>query len=472
MWPDLFVDPTQPRRTASSLFEQLRTAIASGRLRAGDRVPPSRELAAQLGVARSTVAAVYGRLRAEGYLDGRTGDGTFVADVLPRSALPGVPAPTAVHDLLRPPSRTGRTPAPAALRADLRTGRPDPALFPLADWRRCVVDVLHAPPPGYGDPGGLPELRRTLAAWVARSRGVIATPEQVLVTAGAQQAFDVIARGLLAPGQRVAMEDPGYPPVRELLRHHGLHVVPVRVDDDGLVVDEVPRDVRAVYVTPSHQAPTGATMSAPRRRALLALAEEIDAVVVEDDYDTEYRYVDRPLEPLHRLDSAGRVLYVGTFSKTLSPSLRIGFLVAPAPVAAHLTDVRWVADSQPPHLTQSALAELIARGLFERHLRRTRRAYGPRRDLLLDGLGALAAEGLLARVWPAHAGLHVFVELADGHDASAVSAALAARGVAIPASDDWWGGPRRPALQLGFALSGPPLLELALTELRHVLRDG
>lgn len=304
---DLFVDPTRPRQTSATLFDQIRDAITTARLAPGDRLPTSRDLAAELGVARSTIATVYAHLIGEGFVEARTGDGTYVAHH-PASTPPRRrAAPTA----LTPRRAVAPPPQPAVIsdvRIDLRTGRPDPQLFPLVDWRRCVTTALQSPPPGYGDPAGLPALRRALAAWIRRSRGVVAEPEQVLVTAGAQQSFDLLSRVLLAPGDTIAIEEPGYAPARRVFEHNGLRVAPVPVDSDGIVVEAIPSSARAVYVTPSHQLPTGVTMTAARRRALLALAHQRSLAIIEDDYDTEYRHVDRPLEPLQLLDTAGRVL--------------------------------------------------------------------------------------------------------------------------------------------------------------------
>lgn len=303
---DLFVDPTRPRQTSATLFDQIRDAITTARLAPGDRLPTSRDLAAELGVARSTIATVYAHLIGEGFVEARTGDGTYVAHH-PASTPPRRrAAPTA----LTPRRAVAPPPQPAVIsdvRIDLRTGRPDPQLFPLVDWRRCVTTALQSPPPGYGDPAGLPALRRALAAWIRRSRGVVAEPEQVLVTAGAQQSFDLLSRVLLAPGDTIAIEEPGYAPARRVFEHNGLRVAPVPVDSDGIVVEAIPSSARAVYVTPSHQLPTGVTMTAARRRALLALAHQRSLAIIEDDYDTEYRHVDRPLEPLQLLDTAGRV---------------------------------------------------------------------------------------------------------------------------------------------------------------------
>ena len=297
-------------------------------------------------------------------------------------------------------------------RADLRTGRPDPRLFPVVEWRRSALSALQAAPPGYGDPAGLPSLRVALAAWVGRSRGVVVGPEHVIVTAGAQGAFDLLARTVLAPKASVAVENPGYPPAWRAFRHAGARLLPVPVDPDGMVVDDLPSKARAVYTTPSHQAPTGAILSTARRHQLLDVARRDDLVVIEDDYDTEYRYVDRPMEPLQRLDPE-RVVYVGSFSKTISPSLRLGFLVAPPDLADALVATRGDVDTQPPHLTQAALAAFTTSGDLDRHLRRTRRTYRARRSHLLGLLSELAAEGVIVAHDPCLAGLHVTIRLPD-----------------------------------------------------------
>jgi GntR family transcriptional regulator/MocR family aminotransferase len=456
------------RRTSAELYEQLRDAVATGRLRAGDRLPTSRALAAELGVARSTVTAVYGRLVAEGVADARTGDGTFVAGAGGAAARP--PGTVAVLTPRRLAHRPPSPPVVGARDVDLRTGLLDPALFPLADWRRCVVDALQSRPPGYGDAAGLPALRGAIAAWVSRSRGVRAGDSQVLVTSGAQQAFDLLGRTLLGPGDTVAVEDPGYPSARWAFAAHGLEVAPVPVDREGIVVDAIPARARAVYVTPSHQSPTGVTMSAARRRALLAFASTNDAAVIEDDYDTEFRHLDRPFEPIQRLDTEGRVIYVGTFSKTLSPSLRIGFLIAPDALVDEMAAGRRLADAQPPHLTQAALTELIVTGGFERHLRRSRRVVAARHTVVAEAIAALHRDGLVAEPTPMNAGLHAMLELHPGSDAAALAARLARRGVVLDATDHWWAGPvGRPGLLVGFGLADVDSLRKAFTEIHDEL---
>lgn len=444
MWMDLFVDRSDRRGVSSALYEQIRSAVVDGRLEPAQQLPTSRALAADLGVARSTIATVYGRLTAEGYLDGRPGAGTYVAHVVPND-----------HEIDLVPSNLGHR-AAAPVRIDLRTGRPDPALFPLVSWRRCVVAALQAPPPGYGDLAGLPVLRQTLATWISRSRGVSANASRVVVTAGAQQAFFLIASGLIGRGSCIAVEAPGYVPAAAAFRAAGCRVVGIPVDEHGIEVDRIDRiadGVDAVYVTPSHQLPTGVTMSNERRRALLDLARRRDLLVIEDDYDTEFRYVDRPLEPLQRLDADGRVVYIGTFSKSLTPSLRIGFVVAPSVHVDRLVAAKDAIDAQPPHLTQSALATFLAEGHFDRHLRRARRAYRLRHDLVTRQARRLVELGLVAASPTSNAGLHCMLQLPDGIDARLLVERLAASGVvAFSTVDD---APPPVGLLVGFGLAGP-----------------
>lgn len=474
---DIFLDPARPRQLSAMLFEQLREAVASERLAPGDRLPTSRSLADDLAVSRSTVTTVYGRLVAEGVLVSRVGNGTFVAEH-PNTASRSSD-PVEVVDLTRrrpPPSRprrgfAGLDPDTAVdLAADLRTGRPDPALFPLTAWRRSVKHAAELPPPGYGHPAGLPELRTALATWVGRSRGLNVHADQVLVTSGAQQAFDLCARVMTAPGDTVAFEEPGYAPARRAFLAHGARIEPVRVDREGIVVADIDRSARVVFVTPSHQSPTGATMSATRRHALLDLAYRSGMAVIEDDYDTEYRYVDRPLEPLHRLDTGGRVVYLGTFSKSLSPSLRLGYVVASGPVIDALVATRRLSDAQPPHLPQAALANLIVTGGLDKHLRGVRPIYRERHDLLAERIDDLHARGLIPSPWVSNAGLHTMVELHPGTDVDAVTDAMARTGVVVESTrENWHGLPHRPGLAIGFGLASADLLTAAFDNLARVL---
>lgn len=404
---ELFVDSTDGRALTTQLYDQLRHAIIDGQLSAGDRLVPSRTLAADLDVSRSTVTEVYGRLAAEGYIEGRAGGGSVVASIGPAPASPppgpGALAPTPRAARVAMYDRQPTQPA----RLDLRAGRVDPALFPHAAWRRCTLAGLDRASGQYGDPAGTAELREALVRWVTRSRGVTATGDQVVVTSGTGHAVDLVARVLLEPGDLVAVEEPGYPPVVELLRGHGLRVAGVPVDEHGLIVDALPPGARLVYVTPSHQYPLGMMLAWHRRRELLRWASRNNAAVVEDDYDTEFRHVPRPVEPLQRLDRDGRVIYVGTFSKILSPALRLGFLVAPESLLPAIRAARQAVDWCPPGVTQQAMAAFIESGHLDRHLRRCRAVYRDRYQRMWDMLGELLPPGY--RRLPAYAGLHIAV---------------------------------------------------------------
>src|SRR5581483_8080497 len=295
------------------IYRQLRAAIIAGRLQAGDQLPPTRELARRLSVSRGTVAAAYDRLSGEGFVTSRVGAGTFVS----RWAGRGEPAAGATGGALRPRPVWQHIPVAGAFevpaRYEFRTGLPDASRFPFQTWRRLLAAELRAPAVGrgeYGEPAGLPALRSAIARHLGVSRGLVTAPGQVTVTSGTQQGFDLIARVLLAPGDLVAVEDPGYAPPRRLFQSLGLEVSGVPVDEHGLVVAALPARARLVYVTPSHQYPLGTAMSLARRAALLAWAGRHDAAIVEDDYDCEFRYGSRPIEPLCTLDTTGRVSYV------------------------------------------------------------------------------------------------------------------------------------------------------------------
>ncbi|MBL8114156.1 MAG: PLP-dependent aminotransferase family protein, partial [Acidobacteria bacterium] len=440
---------------AAEVYRQVREAILDGRLRAGDALPPSRALAARLGVSRNTVSGAYRRLVSEGFASGRAGAGTFVSG--------------------KPASRARRAPDAAALepRAFWRSlrdelsfpmpkganafgfeiGVPDAGLFPGALWRRLVAGAqrrsARAGAASCDAPEGLPELRAAIARHIGLSRSVVAGAEDVLVSSGAQQAFDLVARVLVGPGTPVAVEDPGYPPSRRAFEAQGARIVPVPVDGEGLVVDAIPRGVRVVSVTPSHQFPLGSAMSLARRRALLEWAARAGAAIVEDDYDSEFRFDGRPLEPLQSLDAHGRVIYVGTFSKTLLPALRLGFLVAPASLRASLVAAKAVAEGAGPRDAQAALARLLDEGLFARHLRRTLRVYRERREILVDAIERRLAGALT--VVPSAAGLHLTALLSDARRSDlALARAAFGAGVGVQPLRPYFLGPPRGALAFGY----------------------
>jgi len=387
------------------LYEALRRALLDGQVAPGERLPPSRVLAAELGLSRRLVVEAYERLAAEGFLGATTGRGTFVLRVPPppqqtlRQAGPGPGA-----HWRSPPAWAGRL-APG--RHNFPGGVTDRALLPWAAWRRAMMAALRETSRDigfYGDPQGEASLRLAIARYLGYSRGLACDGDALLITQGAQQGLDLLARVRVAPGDTVAMEEPGYPPARAVFEARGARVVPVPVDQQGLCVDELPASASLVYVTPSHQFPLGMPMSLERRLALLAFARRHDALVVEDDYDGEFRFQGRPLDALKSLDRDGRVAYLGSFSKVLHADLRLGYLLMPPGLATALTRARAFNDGYPPLVTQRALARLMIGGDFARHLRRMQRLYAARRTRLEKALAEYP------RLWtplPQVAGIHM-----------------------------------------------------------------
>jgi GntR family transcriptional regulator / MocR family aminotransferase len=417
------------------VYQQVRAAIADGLLRPGEAVPSSRELARRLGVARNTVTLAYDRLTAEGFLRSRVGAGTFVC----AEGLSPVSRPPADSPLRPQPVwdtiNGGPDMSTVVAEYDFRSGIPDASRFPFATWRALLSEQIRTTTVGRGahiGAEGVPALRAAIARHVGVSRGVRADPEDVLVTSGSQQAIDLVGRVLLAPGDVVAVESPGYPPPWGAFTALGCRVVAVPVDAEGLVVDALPADARLVYVCPSHQFPLGMVMSLRRRRALLDWAERVDAAIIEDDYDSEFRFGGRPLEPLHRLDSTGRVLYVGSLSKVLLPTLRLGFVIAPPPLHEALRKAKHVADWHTSVPLQAAAATFIEQGHLARHIRRMRGVYTARHLAIQEGLaGSLAAH---LEPIPSAAGLHIAARLrapADEHVDTEIVARAEGRGVVL-----------------------------------------
>jgi GntR family transcriptional regulator/MocR family aminotransferase len=451
---DLQLTLTGSTDLGSQIYRQLRDAVLDGRLRDGERLPATRELARDLAVSRNTVAGAYDRLTAEGYLAARVGAGTFVRGDLVRprsrrSAPAGVIMPRPVWRQLEA-SLTSEEATPAY---DFRIGIPDGRLFPVQTWRRLLNRQLRTSmltDARYRAPGGHPDLRAAIARHLGVSRSVRAAADDVLVTRGAQQAVDLVARVLVEPGDCVAVEDPGYPPVRQLMRSLGARVVPVPVDDEGLVVDALPRNARLVYTTPSHQFPMGVAMSLARRRALVEWAARHRAAVIEDDYDTEFRYTPRPLEPLQTLDRHGRVIYVGTFAKTMLPLLRTGFLVAPASLRPALLAARQLTDWHGDRPTEAALAAFLDEGFLARHVRRAGTAYAGRRAALLAAVDAHLVDWCTPA--PSAAGLHIAMRArpALSVDVARLVRRAAEAGVAVHALSDFSVDGCAPGLVLGF----------------------
>jgi GntR family transcriptional regulator/MocR family aminotransferase len=453
--PELLVaiDRSNGDPLRGQIERELREAVRAGRLHAGTPLPSSRALAAQLGVSRGVVVEAYAQLAAEGYLNARQGAPTRVA------ALPAAE---------RAPAR--ERPAPSQPRYDLRPSIPDLAAFPRREWlaaeRRALAALPHAAL-DYPDMRGAPELRSALAAYLGRARGLVAAPDRLVITTGTLQSVGLIARVLRERGdERIAVEHPGFHIHRALLRRTGLTTVPVPVDAGGLRVDRLDRTgARAVLVTPAHQMPMGAVLSPERRSALIEWATRTDALVIEDDYDGEYRYDREPVGALQGL-APERVVYLGSASKVLAPALRLGWAVAPSWLEHDLAEEKGWADSGTGLLGQLALADLIERGELDRHLRRVRASYRRRRDLLLDAIARLLPG---ARVLGVAAGLHVTVQPPEPLDESALLACASERGVAVVAFRD--SGRHRegePAtiLVLGYANVPEPSIEPALRELR------
>ena len=458
------------------IYRQLQDAIIDGRLRPGERLPPTRELAERLSVSRSTVSGAYDRLIAEGFVVGRVGAGTFVsrdAERTPRrrSAPPGTAVrPRAVWESVRPfPALSG-----VGARYDFRVGMPDVSIFPLDVWRRLLNRELTRTGIGRGEyvgPSGQPVLTEAIARHIGVSRSVRAAGSDVLVTNGAQQALDLIGRVLVEPGDTVAVEEPGYPAARQLFRTHGARVVGVPVDTEGLDVTRLPPSARLIYTTPSHQFPIGMSMSLGRRTALLEWAEAHGAVIIEDDYDAEFRFAHRPLEPLQSLDRSGRVVYVGTFAKTMLPALRMGFLVAPASLRKALRMAKQLADWHSDPTSQRALARFINDGEFARHVRRANRIYAVRHAKLTSTLGSEAAD--LLDVLPSVAGLHVCARVRESRrlDLGPAIAAAEARGVRVIRLADYCEDPPVPdGLVLGYGMITEDRVVPGLEELIACLR--
>ena len=451
---DLHVE-LQGHRVRAGLEAALREAVQSGRLAPGTRLPSSRTLAADLGIARNTVAEVYGQLIAEGWLTARQGSGTRVAQAAEVSAAPASAPPL-----------TGTQ----QVRYDLRAGSPDLSAFPRQRWLAAARKALSAAPSrtlGYSDPRGLPELREVLAAYLARTRGVRAAPDRIVVCAGFTQGMALLSQVLPDSGvTRVAVEEYGQPDPVRALAASGLTPVMLGVDDGGAVLDSV--SAQAMLLTPAHQFPLGAVLS-PRRRAAAARWAAAGGLIIEDDYDGEFRYDRQPVGALQAL-APEHVVYVGTVSKSLAPGLRLGWLVLPARLTDAVAGAKAQADAHTSSFEQLTLAEFITSGAYDRHIRRARLAYRRRRDRLV---AALARHAPGVRVTGIAAGLHAVAELPTGKLEDQVVAHAAARGVAISGLAEYAlrEHTRGPALVVGYATPPEHAYTTALARLTAAIAD-
>ena len=481
-----FPDRRSPVALHRQLAAHLRDAIVAGELSGGTRLHASRVLAEQLGVSRNTVTQAIDQLVAEGYLETRIGAGTYVVLGLVQRAHDANDA--AVHEAPRVSARARRLtrrvldPDGGSEPKLFRPGVPDPSLFPDAVWRRVANRWLDgARTRGYGDPCGFRPLRDAIATHLRQTRGVAHGADNVIVVEGTRAALALIADVLLDPGDVLAIEDPGYAAMRDAAGAAGAVTVGVPLDEEGFDVARAPADARLAYVTPSHQYPTGVVMGLRRRLELLAWARAAGAYVVEDDYDAEFRYDGAPLPALQALDPStgsghrARVLYVGTFSKTLAPGLRVAWIVVPDVLVDAFAAARAVVSGGPAFPVQAALAAFVADGHFALHVRRASARYRERRDALV---GALERHlGGIVRVQGAATGLHVVARfepevIAGGAHDVAVSAAAAAHDVVAPALSVYaLGGRGSNGLVLGFAAGGPAAIERAADRLARVFDD-
>jgi GntR family transcriptional regulator/MocR family aminotransferase len=463
---ELMLPPRDARMPARQwLYSSLRAEILEGRLRPGSRLPGTRDLAGQYGLSRGTIVSAFEQLQSEGYVDGSVGSGTFVSKILPDELLK---APRPIAAQASSPARSKRSLSGYARRLNLtttatfdmratrafRTDLPALDLFPTTLWtqiatrrlrRLTATQLLGSEPMGYRP------LRNAISDYLTAARGVKCGPEQIAVVSGVQDALDLVARLILDPGDRVCMEEPGYQGAAEVFESVGAKVSAIALDPEGMKVPHGRlRAARLIYITPAHQFPLGMTMSLPRRLELLEWARGSGALIFEDDYDSEYRYSGRPVPSLQGLDAGGQVIFFGSFSKVLFPSLRVGYLVLPPDLVPQFTAAISVTRRHPPLLDQIVLCDFITDGHFGRHLRRMRQIYAERLSVLLESARERLA-GLL-EISGIEAGLQTSGWLSRGVTGAAAAKAAALRGVDVVPLDRHSRLPlARQGLQLGFA---------------------
>ena len=455
-------DSTMP--LAAQIAAQLRTAMTEGRLAGGERLPASRALAGELGVSRTVINGAYAQLFAEGWIEGRHGSGTYVADGAPSDRSAGMPPATAPPTTAADPVTGRYSPVDPATTIDLRPGIPWTAGIDPAAWRRAWR-TAGLQPPAAAHPAGLPGLRAALTGYLRRSRGIQCAPREIMVTRGIAGGLSLIAATLLRPGDLVGVEEPGYPVARDVLGAHGARVIPCRVDADGLVVSELPAGLKLIYTTPSHQYPLGGRLPVPRRRALIAWARAHSALIVEDDYDGEFRYDVAPLPALYGLDPQ-IVIYLGSTTKTFTPALRVGWLAARPELITVLAQAADRLDAWATGPAQHAVLSLLTSGDLERHIRRMRHEYARRRATLT----AVFQDGRAGHLLGGEAGLHVV--LRTSRDADADAAAASRQGVAVGTLTRFHAGPvTSNGLVIGYG--GAPRAQIAHgSQILHQILTG
>lgn len=481
--PALSIDRASSIPLYKQLYEAIRQAILHRTLTKGLRLPSTRYLAGELKVSRNIVVLAFEQLLAEGYLESRTGAGTFITKTLPDDVLRvetnranGVRALSKRSKTLQNLPRLALPLADPRLRyAPFRYGLPALDELPLELWGRLLARHSRKAPAEiavHGEAAGLKRLREAIVSYVGVARGVRCDSDQVIIVNGSQQAIDLAARLLADPGDNAIMEDPGYIGALSALRAAEMKIVPVRVGRNGLRVEllsEKGIKGKLVYVTPSHQFPTGVALSLANRLQLLEWANENDAWIVEDDFDSEYRYESKPIPALQGLDRNDRVIYIGTFSKVLFPSLRIGYLIVPADLVDPFRAARWVSDRSSPLIEQAALADFISEGHFASHIRRMRALYMERRSVMIETLRERLGD--LVETWDAEAGMHTVAWLPPRADDLRIAAEAAKAGLFIlPASGFALRPLSRGGLLLGYAAFSPTVIRKGIRELGVIVR--
>lgn len=477
---------TDKRSLQAQVAGQIRELIMDGRLAPGARLPASRELAQDLGLSRNTVVAAFGRLAAEGLIESREPTGTFVADTVPAQGpdhnactlTPGAPKSKALLQF-RGKSHVVVAPHGGQLQFDFWVGRPDARFFPLRTWRDLLCRMLRdasTPLSNYGDPQGLLALREAVAAHVGATRGIATDASRILITNGIQEGLNLLATLLIAPGVKVAVENPCYRGAAQVFESRGASLQPIPLDERGLNTARLPRSAALIYVTPSHQYPMGMTLPLKRREQLLAWASSSGCYIAEDDYDNDFFYDGTPLPALKSLDRHGQVVYLGTFSKSLGAGLRIGYMVLPPELCEPARDAKALLNNCQPWLEQAALATFIAEGSYAAHLRRLRQLYAARCQHLRAGLAYFFPEW---QVEGAGSGMHLVVRLPDdGPNGHMVETLAQAHGIGVYAVKSGnarlWNSQTKQALQhtllLGYASLDEAQISSALLRLRRALQ--
>jgi len=481
--PVIAIDRKSPKPLHRQIYEGFRLAILGRNLHSGQKIPSTRSLALELRVSRIPVLTAYAQLLAEGYFESRTGSGTFVSHALPDKLL-AVVRRGAAHTKIgtgtrRVSARCRRLPPFKSVPwmfgwGAFSVGQLAFEEFPFRVWSRIVnrhtrkvrVSALH-----FSDPMGSEDFREVIAEYLRTARGVNCDARQIMVVSGSQQALEIAARVLLDPGDRVWIEEPGYWLARRVFAISGCRLVPIAVDREGMNVAAGmghSHKARVAYITPSHQYPLGVTMSAARRLQLLEWAERAGSWIIEDDYDSEYRYDSLPVASLQGLDRNARVIYTGTFSKTLFPSLRIGYVVIPTDLVSRFVAVRHAMDVYPPHLYQAVLADFLREGHFARHVRRTRMIYHQRRDALVDSLRT--EFGAQLEVLGVEGGMHLTVTLPKGIPDREITKRAARQNLWLwPLSPCYFGGSPRQGFILGFGSTPAREIPKAVRQIRNLI---